>query len=220
VIIELDNVEGIAGIIASNVSSKYNKCTIVFSRSGDVLIGSARSDGRVDLLKVLKTIASTTDIVVKVGGHAGACGITIKANKINELDELLNSLLSSVPVIEVKEVHDVEVLVDDFIELSEVNKTNCNNLRPLYFFTESNPVFAFNDVTITKVKYSGNNPNNICFDLKDKSGTLQTWAWGVGDMYKALGEPKQVSIIAELDMKFGKPSLNILNIIPKREIDK
>ena len=220
VIIELDNVEGIAGIIASNVSSKYNKCTIVFSRAGDVLVGSARSDGRVDLLKVLKTIASTTDIVVKVGGHAGACGITIKADKVNELDELLNSLLSSVPVIEVKEVHDVEVLVDDFIELSEVNKTNCNSLRPLYFFTESNPVFAFNDVTITKVKYSGNNPNNICFDLKDKFGTLQTWAWGVGDMYKALGEPKQVSIIAELDMKFGKPSLNILNIIPKREIDK
>ena len=220
VIIELDNVEGIAGIIASNVSSKYNKCTIVFSRAGDVLVGSARSDGRVDLLKVLKTIASTTDIVVKVGGHAGACGITIKADKVNELDELLNSLLSSVPVIEVKEVHDVEVLVDDFIALSEVNKTNCNSLQPLYFFTESNPVFAFNDVTITKVKYSGNNPNNICFDLKDKSGTLQTWAWGVGDMYKALGEPKQVSIIAELDMKFGKPSLNILNIIPKREIDK
>ena len=37
-------------------------------------------------------------------------------------------------------------------------------------------------------------------------------------MYKMLGEPKQVSIIAELDTKFGKPSLNILNIIPKGEI--
>jgi hypothetical protein len=79
-------------------------------------------------------------------------------------------------------------------------------------------VFAINNVIITKVKYSGNNPNNVCFDLKDKSGTLQTWAWGVGDMYKALKEPKQVTIIAELDSKFGKPSLNILNIIPKKNI--
>ena len=217
-VIELDNVEGIAGIIASNVSSKYNKCTIVFSRTGDVLVGSARSDGRIDLLKVLKTISNTTDIILKLGGHAGACGITIKADRMNELDMLLNSLLSSVPVIETKEIHDIEVLVDDFITLSEVNKSNCDSLRSLYFFTESNPIFAFNDITITKVKYSGNNPNNICFDLKDKSGTLQTWAWGVGDMYKLLKEPKQVSIIAELDMKFGKPSLNILNIIPKGEI--
>ena len=217
-VIELDNVEGIAGIIASNVSSKYNKCTIVFSRAGDVLVGSARSDGRIDLLKVLKTISNTTDIILKLGGHAGACGITIKADKMNELDMLLNSLLSSVPVIETKEIHDIEILVDDFITLSEVNKSNCDSLRSLYFFTESNPVFAFNDIIITKVKYSGNNPNNVCFDLKDKSGTLQTWAWGVGDMYKSLKEPKQVSIIAELDMKFGKPSLNILNIIPKGEI--
>ena len=221
IIIELEDVEGIAGIIASNVSSKYNKCTIVFCRAGEVLVGSARSDGRVDLLKVLKTIANTTDIVVKVGGHAGACGITIKADKMNELDELLNSLLSSVPVIETKGTHDIEILVDDFITLSEVNKINCSYLYSLYFFTESNPVFAFNDVTITKVKYSGNNPNNIQFNLKDASGTLQTWAWGVGNMYKELGEPKQVTIIAELDMIFGKsPGLKVLNIIPKREIDK
>ena len=219
IVIELDGVEGIAGIIASNISSKYNKCTIVFSRTGDVLIGSARSDGHIDLLKVLKTTSEYTDFIVKVGGHAGACGITIKADRMKDLESCLEACLSSVPKIKSEPVS-VDIVVDDYITLSDITKENCDYQRSLYFFTESNPVFALNDIIITKVKYSGNNPNNVCFDLKDSSGTIQTWAWGVGNMYKELKEPKQVTLIAELDSKFGKPSLNILNIIPKREIDK
>jgi single-stranded-DNA-specific exonuclease len=86
IILELDDVEGIAGIIASNLSSKYNKCTIVFSRAGDVLIGSARSDGHVDFLQTLKIIAESNDSIIKLGGHAGACGITIKADGMKELE--------------------------------------------------------------------------------------------------------------------------------------
>ena len=40
----------------------------------------------------------------------------------------------------------------------------------------------------------------------------------MGEQYKALGEPKLVTIIGELDNKFGKPSFNVLNIIPKGEV--
>ena len=218
IILELDDVEGIAGIIASNLSSKYNKCTIIFSRAGDVLIGSARSDGHVDFLQTLKIIAESNDSIIKLGGHAGACGITIKADGMKELESSLEKFLSAIPKIKIEPVK-TEIVVDDYITLSDVTKKNCDALRSLYFFTETNPVFAINDVVITKVKYSGNNPNNVCFDLKDSSGTLQTWTWGIGDMYKLLREPKQVSLIAELDMKFGKPSLNIISIIPKREIE-
>jgi single-stranded-DNA-specific exonuclease len=218
IILELDDVEGIAGIIASNLSSKYNKCTIIFSRAGDVLIGSARSDGHVDFLQTLKIIAESNDSIIKLGGHAGACGITIKADGMKELESSLEKFLSAIPKIKIEPVK-TEIVVDDYITLSDVTKKNCDALRSLYFFTETNPVFAINDVIITKVKYSGNNPNNVCFDLKDNSGTLQTWTWGIGDMYRLLKEPKQVSLIAELDMKFGKPSLNIISIIPKREIE-
>jgi single-stranded-DNA-specific exonuclease len=218
IILELDDVEGIAGIIASNLSSKYNKCTIIFSRAGDVLIGSARSDGHVDFLQTLKIIAESNDSIIKLGGHAGACGITIKADGMKELESSLEKFLSAIPKIKIEPVK-TEIVVDDYITLSDVTKKNCDALRSLYFFTETNPVFAINDVVITKVKYSGNNPNNVCFDLKDNSGTLQTWTWGIGDMYRLLKEPKQVSLIAELDMKFGKPSLNIISIIPKREIE-
>jgi single-stranded-DNA-specific exonuclease len=221
--IQLEDVEGIAGIIASHLSDKFNKCTIVFSQANDVLIGSARSEGYINLLSVLKQIESETDYIVKLGGHANACGITIKKDKFNEFKLMLNdkltriilSKLSSKPV---EEKTLVELIVDDFLTVADINKENCESLRPLYFFTESNPIFAITDVTITKVKYSNNNPNNVQFFISDKHDSFNFWSWGIGDQYKALGEPKLVTLIGELDNKFGKPSFNILNIIPKGEI--
>ena len=217
--IQLAEVEGIAGIIASHISDKYNKCTIVFSQANDVLIGSARSEGFVNLLSVLKQIESETDYIVKLGGHANACGITIKRKYFNEFKELfynkLNNILSSKPI-ETDSV--INVTVDDFITVADINKDNCEAIRPLYFFTESTPVFAIKDVIINKVKYSGNNPNNVQFFISDKHGSFSTWSWGIGDMYKALGEPKRVVLITELDTKFGKPALNIINIIPQGDV--
>ena len=217
--IQLAEVEGIAGIIASHISDKYNKCTIVFSQANDVLIGSARSEGFVNLLSVLKQIESETDYIVKLGGHANACGITIKRESFNNFKELfynkLNNILSSKPI-ETNSV--INVTVDDFITVADINKDNCEAIRPLYFFTESTPVFAIKDVTINKVKYSGNNPNNVQFFISDKYGKFDFWTWGIGEQYKVLGEPKLVTLIGELDNKFGKPSFNIISIIPKGEV--
>ena len=217
--IQLAEVEGIAGIIASHISDKYNKCTIVFSQANDVLIGSARSEGFVNLLSVLKQIESETDYIVKLGGHANACGITIKKESFNNFKEIfynkLNNILASKPI-ETNSV--INITVDDFITVADINKDNCEAIRPLYFFTETTPVFAIKDVTINRVKYSGNNPNNVQFFISDKHGKFDFWTWGMGEQYKALGEPKLVTIIGELDNKFGKPSFNVLNIIPKGDV--
>jgi single-stranded-DNA-specific exonuclease len=217
--IQLSEVEGIAGIIASHLSDKYNKCTIVFSQANDVLIGSARSEGYINLLSLLKQIETETNFIVKLGGHANACGITIKKNNFEEFTKLFNDKLNRILLNKpVEEKTQIEITVDDIITTADINKDNCETLRPLYFFTESNPVFAVKDVTITKVKYSGNNPNNVQFFISDKYGKFDFWSWGIGEQYKALGEPKLVTLIGELDNKFGKPSFNVLNIIPKGEI--
>ena len=217
--IQLGEVEGIAGIIASNLSDKYSRCSIVFSQVDNVLVGSARSDGYINLLSVLKQIEHESDYIVKLGGHANACGITIKQSAFDEFKKAINEkvfhIIASNPV-ETKTT-DMNIVVDDIITVADLNKDNCEAIRPLYFFTESTPVFAIKDVTINKVKYSGNNPNNVQFFISDKHGKFDFWTWGIGEQYKALGEPKLVTLIGELDNKFGKPSFNILNIIPKGE---
>jgi single-stranded-DNA-specific exonuclease len=217
IVLALNNVAGIAGIIASDLSSRFNKCTIVFSSHGNnkYLIGSARSTGNIHLLNVLRELE--TDAIVKVGGHAGACGITIKAELYNEFIDALNNALNNLPTIEVENDTELEVVVDDFITLSDINKDNCEALKNLYFFTESNPVFAL-DVEIVKTKKSNNNPNNMEFTVRDNEKEFSFWSWGIGAQYNALNKPTDVVLVGEIEYKFGKPSFNILNIIPKELI--
>ena len=214
IILELGNVEGIAGIIASNLANKYKKCTIIFSKdtTGKYLIGSARSDGQIDFLSLIRELNHSS--VVKVGGHSAACGITIKASGLNSFIKAINNAINELPVIEVEEPQDVKVVVDGYITVSDINKDNCKLLQSLYFFTETTPVFALTDVEISDVKFSNKNTDNIMYTISDKTGTTSTWDWGTGIMYKKLGCPKHVTLIAEFDLKFGKPALNIINIIP------
>ena len=214
VILELSNVEGIAGIIASNLSSKYNKCTIIFSKdtTGKYLIGSARSDGEIDLLALLRNL--DTNAIIKVGGHSGACGITIKASHLNSFIKEVNEAILALPRVEKVVDDNIQIVVDDFITISDINKDNCDALKDLYFFTETNPVFAF-EAYVLGTKHSGKNYNNIMFKVQDKQGDmLDFWSWGIGNEYVSLGEPKKVTFVGEMEYKFGKPSFNVLNIIP------
>lgn len=214
IILELGNVEGIAGIIASNLSSKYNKCTIVFSKdtTGKHLIGSARSDGEIDLLALLRNL--DTNAIIKVGGHSGACGITIKASHLKSFIKEVNEAILALPRVEKVVDDNMQIVVDDFITIADINKDNCDALKDLYFFTETNPVFAF-EAYVLGTKHSGKNYNNIMFKVQDKQGDiLDFWSWGIGNEYVSLGEPKKVTFVGEIEYKFGKPSFNVLNIIP------
>ena len=220
IILELSNVEGIAGIIASNLSSKYNKCTIIFSKdhSGKYLIGSARSNGSIDILSLLRNLE--TNAIVKVGGHSGACGLTIKANKVNEFITAVNNAIMALPVVEIAQPESTNIVVDNYISIADINKDNCDALKDLFFFTETNPVFALTNVTITKTKASNNNKNNMMFSIVDEDNNkLDFWSWGIGEQYRALGEPRNVTFVGEIEYKFGKPSFNILNIIPMEMIE-
>lgn len=214
--IALSEIEGIAGIIASSLSNKYNKNTVVFSELGDVLVGSGRGNGYVNLLKIFKEIESNTDYIVKVGGHAAACGLTIRKECFNNFKQLFFDMIQQYEVVE--EVKDIEIIVDDYLTVSDITKDNCEALRQMYFFTESNPIFALNNLTVTAVKHSGNNPNNIQFTIKDDTSEFTFWSWGVGNEYVALGRPRKVTLVGELDTKFGKPSFNVLNIIPEGDV--
>ena len=218
IVLALNNVSGIAGIIASDLSSRFGKCTIIFSSHGNnkYLVGSARSTGRINILNLLREL--DTDAVVKVGGHSSACGVTIKANKFDEFINALNKAINELPCpIEIEEEHELEMIVDDFIELKDINKANCDALKDLYFFTESNPTFAL-DVEIVKTKASSNNPNNVMFTVKDNETEFAFWSWGIGAQYEALNKPTDVILVGEIEYKFGKPSFNIINIIPKELI--
>jgi single-stranded-DNA-specific exonuclease len=73
---------GIVGLVASRLADERGVPAIVGAELGEVVRASCRSDGRVHLADAL---AACSDILIRHGGHAGAAGFEVAAERWDEL---------------------------------------------------------------------------------------------------------------------------------------
>ena len=88
VLIEKENVvvsyaqgwnEGVLGIVASFLAKKYKKSAFVFNECNNVLRGSGRSFGDVNLIE---SIIPFGESLLNFGGHSGAVGLSLEAQNL------------------------------------------------------------------------------------------------------------------------------------------
>lgn len=71
---------GVLGIVASRLTERYNRPTIILSRRGDgLVVGSARSVREINLYRALETCE---EYLINFGGHTHAAGLTIAEKDI------------------------------------------------------------------------------------------------------------------------------------------
>ena len=203
----VSNAEGIVGSIATNLCATHGMPTIIFTETDDeYMSGSARCPEGYNL----QTLFNHTDHIVFFGGHSGAAGITIKTKDYKKFVKSFNKAISKVPV----EVTMVDtVMVDRIITEADINKNFINKYDDVLFFNEfTRPVYGLKNVQIKGYHTSKNNPNNICFHIKNKNREVKVWCWGYGSTYKAMGEPKLVDIVGTLEVFNGMYVIDIHNI--------
>src|SRR3546814_9571292 len=71
--------KGVIGIVASRLIEKYYRPTIVLTRSGNTITGSARSVRGFDLHNAISACA---DLLEQFGGHKYAAGLTLKEENL------------------------------------------------------------------------------------------------------------------------------------------
>lgn len=76
---------GIVGLGASKLAEQYNRPAIVFSETGGLLTGSARSACGVNIYEILNSAAHLYE---KFGGHSQAAGLTLKKEKLAEAKKI------------------------------------------------------------------------------------------------------------------------------------
>ncbi|MBR6098094.1 single-stranded-DNA-specific exonuclease RecJ [Candidatus Saccharibacteria bacterium] len=85
--------EGVLGIIAGQIVEKYHKPAFALTKVGrGELKGSGRSFGDFSLADVIKKCKS---ILLTGGGHAMACGISLKTSDLKEFKARVNSFYDS-----------------------------------------------------------------------------------------------------------------------------
>jgi single-stranded-DNA-specific exonuclease len=157
VVFDEDWNEGILGIVASKLCDKYKKPAFVLTQKDDIIKGSARSSGLIDLYELLTL---SKDSVLNYGGHKSAAGVTIKVENLEYFRQSLNENISKLlPSDEFRSEYLGELLLDEVdFELFDI----LEQFEP-YGLENEKPYFLFKDIQIQKVMSIGKNKEHTKF---------------------------------------------------------
>jgi single-stranded-DNA-specific exonuclease len=137
---------GVLGIVASRISRKYHRPTIVIAFEAD---GGGKGSGRsIEGLNLVEALQRCSGVLEKFGGHEMAAGLTIREEKIdmftaafcNAARELLSDDYLQ-PCLRIDHELAFSELTDDFLQWHEMLQPFGNgNPAPLFFACEIEPV--------------------------------------------------------------------------------
>ena len=137
--------KGVVGIVASRLIEHYFRPTIVLTKSGDYVAGSARS---VPGFNLYEAIHACKDHLLGYGGHFAAAGMTLELEKVdafrNKFEEVVSSLIPPELLIP-------ELCIDAEIRLSDIRKPFYDIICQMEPFGPGNlrPCFISRGVTDT-----------------------------------------------------------------------
>lgn len=146
-----DAKEGLLGLIANHLCSKYRVPTIVMTKdnSGDSYKGSCRAPEGYNVVEIFTALK---DLLVTGGGHAGAGGCTILAKDFEEFKKRFISLAESTEVV-------VPEKVTIPMGITEINFDNYMLIKSFSPFGENwpAPLFKLNRINTRSLFYSKTN---------------------------------------------------------------
>ncbi len=129
---------GVLGIVASKITDKYYRPTIIISIDEDGIgTASARS---IDGFHLHNALSGCADYLETFGGHQGAAGLTIKKKNIDPFKELINKLAQE--MLEAKQLIPA-LRIDCEIPVASINMELANVIDAMQPFGEGNPAPVF-----------------------------------------------------------------------------
>ncbi|MFA6393123.1 MAG: single-stranded-DNA-specific exonuclease RecJ [Candidatus Paceibacterota bacterium] len=161
---------GVLGIIASKIVEEYKRPVFVWGSDGsDVLKGSCRSYGGVNLVEIMSALPENS--ILEFGGHAGAGGFAVAHEEIHFLEERILKVYG-----EDKEVEEEakSTGVEATINMDDVTNANYNVIEKLapYGVGNPKPKFLFKDVAIVGAKEFGKEKNHLELSFPNSKGKI------------------------------------------------
>jgi len=154
------------GLAANTLAAEYDRPVFLWGRDGqNQLKGSARSNGRIDLGKLMEGASHVFD---QYGGHKLAGGFAVNHQSVHELERALRDAREKVGE-EVLDETDGEV--DAELVLDEVRDEMFDEVNQLAPFGVGNPkpLFRFRDVVIKDARAFGRQNNHLELAFENSS---------------------------------------------------
>ena len=151
--------ESLAGIVAGRVKEKYNKPTIILTKSEEGVKGSARS---IEEYNMFEGLLACKELLDKFGGHPMAAGLSLQEDKVDELRIALNNKCELTD-----EDLTRKIMIDSSLPLEYLNLHLIEELNVLEPFGKGNskPVFGVRDAFFTKAMLLGKDKNVLKLKL-------------------------------------------------------
>jgi single-stranded-DNA-specific exonuclease len=192
--------KGVIGIVASRLTEKYYRPTIVLTKSNDennMVSGSARSVKDFD---VYNAIESCSDLLEQFGGHMYAAGLTMKEENVQEFIERFEEVVSST-IEDRMLVREVEI--DAELNLNDINQKFFNILKQFAPFGPGNmsPIFKSSKVRDNgRGKVVGNNHLKLTLvQHEDYQSTFDGIAFQLGHHHPQVEQQDDFEIVYHIE---------------------
>ncbi|TDQ10296.1 single-stranded-DNA-specific exonuclease RecJ [Pedobacter metabolipauper] len=141
--------KGVIGIVASRLTEKYYRPTIVLTESNGLFTGSARSVAGFDLYEAL---LGCEDLMVQFGGHKFAAGLTIKPENIALFSERFEHIVAATIT---EDMLCPEIKIDAEIDFNQIDGKFQRIIAQMAPFGPHNaaPIFVTHRVYLTGTPY-------------------------------------------------------------------
>ena len=206
---------GVVGIVASRLTEKYYRPSIVLSidTEANIAKGSARS---IDGFNMYEELTENANLLAGYGGHPMAAGMTLSIENVAILRENLNrqaELVLSEEQLIPKLSIDVPLTLDE-IDVTTLEKLEL--LRPFGMGFEK-PTYLFEDLIAGSVRKIGAAKNHMKLDLTGGGFSLDTIGFGFGDMADQITPNVKLSVVGDLQVNEWngnkKPQLLVRDIL-------
>lgn len=169
--------EGVVGLVAGRLCEQYGRPVLAITKVHGEIRGSGRSIEEFNLVQALE---QTSEFLKKFGGHALACGFTVKSKedliKFSEkMEELAGRDLSGVELSR-------KIYIEAAIDLAEADDRLVGELEKFEPFGQDNeqPKFLSRNLLIADKMSMGNGGQHV----KLRFGSLWAVAFGRAEDYK------------------------------------
>ena len=213
--------KGVVGIVASKIVEHHYRPTIILTKSGDKLAGSARSVIDFDLYEAL---SACEQHLIQFGGHKYAAGMTLHESQLPHFKKAFENYCKA----HLKPEQLVpELLYDAQAHLSQFNDRFHKIMVQLEPHGPENPtpVFLLKDlIDAGKTNAVGSDSSHLKLHIKHASGgpSISGIAFGKGHLAIDFAEGKSFDALVSLTLNYyrGTTSLEVMvvDIRPQQEL--
>ncbi|MGN0033494.1 MAG: single-stranded-DNA-specific exonuclease RecJ [Candidatus Limimorpha sp.] len=202
--------KGVIGIVASRLTDSYYRPTIVLTRSGNLITGSARSIKNFD---IYDAIDNCSDLLEHFGGHKYAAGLSLKPENLEKFSERFEKYVS-------EHLDEDELIpelnVDIKMDFANITPKFVRILKQFAPFGPGNlsPVFLTDNVIDTGYSRAVGNKKHLKLTVTQKNNTENVFAgiaFQKGDLFERIHDKEPFSMCYHIEENFwqGKTSLQL-----------